>query len=42
MEQKMQEAVDAGKYQIEFGTYGNNLTMGQKTEIEKRFTWFSF
>ena len=36
MEQKMQEAVDAGKYQIEFGTYGNNLTMGQKTEIEKK------
>lgn len=36
MKQKMQEAVDAGKYQIEFGTYGNNLTLGQKMEIEKK------
>lgn len=27
---KMQEAIDAGKYQVEFGTHGNNLSANQK------------
>lgn len=35
MAQKMQEAIDAGKYQVEFGTHGNNLSANQKKEIEQ-------
>ncbi|WP_288146936.1 penicillin-binding protein [Thomasclavelia cocleata] len=35
MAQKMQEAIDEGKYQVEFGTHGNNLSANQKKEIEQ-------
>ena len=35
MAQKMQEAIDTGKYQVEFGTHGNNLSANQKKEIEQ-------
>ena len=35
MAQKMQEAIDKGKYQVEFGNYGNNLSANQKKQIEE-------
>ena len=35
MAQSMQEAVNAGKYQVEFGTHGNNLSANQKKAIEQ-------
>lgn len=35
MAQKMQEAIDKGKYQVEFGNYGNNLSASQKKQIEE-------
>ena len=34
MAQKLQEKVDAGAYQVEFGTNGNDLSAGVKKQIE--------
>lgn len=35
MAQKMQQAIDNGRYQVEFGTHGNNLSANQKKQIEE-------
>lgn len=35
MAQEMQDGIDKGKYQVEFGTHGNNLSANQKKEIEQ-------
>lgn len=33
MAQKLQEKVDAGAYQVEFGTNGNDLSAGVKNKL---------